>query len=58
MSAVWAAFWIGIGAPTVLYVTKRAVDILFPPDTHIDWCFSRFLRPNDEHHDDDPPEHY
>lgn len=46
MSAAWVAFWIGVGAPSALYVTKRLVDYLWPPGRH--WpLFDRFSKPND-----------
>lgn len=45
MSAVWIAVWIGIGAPSALYITKRLVDWVFPPDVHLPWL-DRFTRPN------------
>lgn len=55
MSAIWAAVWIGILAPASLYLSKRVVDYVLPPDHH--WpCLDRFSRPN--HEEEDTHEHY
>lgn len=45
MTAVWIAVWIGVGAPAALYVTKRLVDAVLPPDRHFPWL-DRFTVPN------------
>jgi hypothetical protein len=45
MSVTWAAVWIGIGAPAALYATKRLIDYVFPPGSHLPWL-DRYTRPN------------
>lgn len=47
MSGAWVAFWIGIGAPTTLYLTKRLLDYVLPPGRHWPWL-DRFSTPNKE----------
>lgn len=51
MSGAWLAFWIGIGAPTSLYLSKRILDYLLPPGRH--WpLFDRFSQPNEQEEED------
>lgn len=50
MSAIWAAVWIGIGAPSTLYLAKRLIDYLWPPGRH--WpLMDRWSLPNEEGED-------
>jgi hypothetical protein len=53
MTNVWAAFWIGVGVPSALYLSKRLIDWAFQPGVHLPWL-DRFTRPNDstDHQED------
>lgn len=52
MSAVTIAVWVGLAAPSLLYLTKRLVDYLLPPDRHFG-LLDRYSHPNDDQEDTD-----
>ena len=52
MTSVWVAVWVGIVAPTALYVGKRIVDYLLPPGRH--WpLLDPLSQDNDKEHTTD-----
>ena len=52
MSGAWIAFWAAVLAPASLYLAKRVIDYVLPPDQH--WPFlDRFSRPNKSKEDTD-----
>jgi hypothetical protein len=57
MTNVWAAFWIGVGVPSALYLAKRLIDWAFVPGVHLPWL-DRFTRPNNPDHQEDTEDDY
>lgn len=52
MSGTRIAFWAAVLAPASLYLAKRLIDYVLPPDQH--WPFlDRFSRPNKSEEDTD-----
>jgi hypothetical protein len=52
MSGAWIAFWVAVLAPASLYLAKRLIDYVLPPDQHWPWL-DRISEPNKSKEDTD-----